>query len=148
MSWSYTGNPADSLKDEVRFLIGDTDTSEQQISDEEINYLIDSESTAIGSAIKACRNLMAKYARKFSQSVGKVRLEYDQLINHYKMLCETLEKQQSLSVRPYAGGISISDKETTSQDTDRVRPSFTRTLHNYEGYDERYARDESDGYED
>ena len=37
------------------------------------------------------------------------------------------------SVSPYAGGISVSDKETQEEDTDRVVPAFNRTLHTHPG---------------
>lgn len=41
MSWNYSGNPADSKKDEYRFLLGDTDMSAPIMQDEEIQYIID-----------------------------------------------------------------------------------------------------------
>lgn len=34
-----------------------------------------------------------------------------------------------VSAAPYVGGISIADKQTQEQDTDRVQPAFTRDLH-------------------
>ena len=42
MSWNYSGNPADSPKDEVRFLSGDTNQAAAwTLSDQEILYTID-----------------------------------------------------------------------------------------------------------
>ena len=41
MSWSYSGDPADSQIDACRFLIGDTIASDPIMQDEEIQYLID-----------------------------------------------------------------------------------------------------------
>lgn len=40
MSWSYSGDPSTGDKDEYRFLIGDTDESDQLLSDEEIEYTL------------------------------------------------------------------------------------------------------------
>lgn len=40
MSWSYSGNPADSPLDELRFLTGDTNEAAQILQDEELQYLI------------------------------------------------------------------------------------------------------------
>lgn len=40
MSWSYSGDPANSQLDELRFTIGDTSISEQIMQDEELEYLI------------------------------------------------------------------------------------------------------------
>jgi hypothetical protein len=40
MSWNYSGNPASSPKDELRFIIGDTNQAEPIMQDEELDYLI------------------------------------------------------------------------------------------------------------
>lgn len=40
MSWTYSGNPADNPRDQVRFLLGDTVQNAQSLTDEEIYYLI------------------------------------------------------------------------------------------------------------
>lgn len=40
MSWTYSGNPKDSLRDECRFLIGDTNEKNPIMQDEEIDYII------------------------------------------------------------------------------------------------------------
>ena len=37
--FSYSGNPMDSLKDEVRFRVGDTDPLFAMLEDEEIEFL-------------------------------------------------------------------------------------------------------------
>ena len=40
MTWAYSGNPATSDLDQVRFTLQDTDTSFQLLANEEINFLI------------------------------------------------------------------------------------------------------------
>lgn len=40
MSWNYSGNPASSPVDELRFVIGDTNSAEPIMQDEELQYLI------------------------------------------------------------------------------------------------------------
>lgn len=62
MSWSYSGNPGANAKDEVRWLIGDTDANNQELSDEEVLYCIAETTTARGAAIKAIDGLIAKYS--------------------------------------------------------------------------------------
>ena len=41
MASTYSGNPADSLKDYLRFMMGDTDMTQPLLTDEEYNYIID-----------------------------------------------------------------------------------------------------------
>lgn len=40
MTWTYTNTPGSVPRDAVRFLSGDTDTTNQQVSDEEIAWLL------------------------------------------------------------------------------------------------------------
>ena len=59
MSWSYdTSLPTN--KDKVRVSIGDTDSSDQQLSDEEINALLTVHGSVRSTAIAVARMLAAK----------------------------------------------------------------------------------------
>lgn len=40
MSWSYSGDPSTSPRDETRFLLGDTVETARSLSDEEITFLL------------------------------------------------------------------------------------------------------------
>ena len=73
MVWSYSGDPSSSDRDALRFLIGDTDTSDQQLVNEELDYLL-TEHGAVGPAgIAACRAMIGKYARLVDQSTGSIQ---------------------------------------------------------------------------
>lgn len=124
MTWSYTGDPSSSDKDTVRFLIGDTDTSSEQLSDEEIAYLITEHGSAQAAAIAGCEALQAKYARQADQKTGDISISYSQLSKHYQQLATTIRNRLSILATPYAGGISYADRETDNTDTDRVDPAF------------------------
>jgi hypothetical protein len=77
MTWSYSGNPASSANDKVRFLCGDTDTTNQQISNEEIAFLLTEwNSDAYVAAAFACEAIAGKYQSKadMSRSVGDLSI--------------------------------------------------------------------------
>jgi hypothetical protein len=77
MTWTYSGNPGASVLDEVRFLIQDTDTTDQLLSNEELNYLIDAfDDSAYGAAISAVVSLIGTAARATEESkkVGDLSL--------------------------------------------------------------------------
>lgn len=40
MTWTYSGNPQDTPRDLVRFLLGDVKEHEHSLNDEELDYLI------------------------------------------------------------------------------------------------------------
>lgn len=128
MVFEYSGDPNTNKKDEVRFLIGDTDTSEQLLQDGEINYLLTKyNQDAIGAAIQACETIMAKFSRLFDEAVGSVKMTYSQRAEGYSKLRDELRQRLSLNgINPYAGGISKTDKNVQNQNPDRVKPDFTK----------------------
>ena len=78
MAWTYTGDPSSSNRDSVRFLIGDTDTLDQVVTDEEIDWALEVTDQAIYQAAHdICVALAAKFARlATSKSVGDLSLSY------------------------------------------------------------------------
>ena len=131
LKFSYSGNPSSSQKDEVRFLIGDTDADRPMLADSEILYLISKYGSAVNASIQAALALVAKFSRMADESVGSVSKSYSQLSEQFRKLSNDLQKKQSIdSCMPYAGGISISDKISNETDLNRVDNFFYRDLHN------------------
>ena len=131
MSWSYSKDPQANNKDHVRFLIGDTDSTSEQLSDGEVNHtLAESSSSVYPAAILCTDALIAKYTRLVDKSIGDLRISFSQRVAHYKSLRETLRNRSGiLAAAPYAGGISVSDKNAVKLDTDRTKPAFARGMH-------------------
>lgn len=130
---SYSGNPAASDIDAVRFYIGDTDTTAEMLTDAEITALVTlAGGDTLLAAVYAAEGLAGKYARRVDKSVGDLSISYSQTSKQFSDLAALLRRRYSIgsAPAPYAGGISISDKAAQESDTDRVRPAFTRTLHN------------------
>lgn len=134
MSWTYTNDPASVPLDTLRFTIGDTDTTDQQLSDEELQYLLDTYTTPLSAATAAVRGLIAKYSRRVDKAVGDLKISYSQQLENYITLLSTLGSSADVSLAPpFAGGISISDKLNTESDTDRVAPHFRIGMHDIPG---------------
>lgn len=136
MSWTYSGNPDSSALDKVRFLVQDTDSADQQLSDQEVTAMLaDSNSNAYIAAIACVRALMSKYTRRADKSVGDLSISWSQIAKGYQALIASLSLQAALSgaAAPYAGGISISDKQIDEANTDRVEPAFKKGLHDFHG---------------
>lgn len=133
--WTYSGNPGANAKDQTRFLIGDTDPEDPQLQDGEITWLLSQyNNTPLNAAIRACETIASKYARQVDESVGQVKIFFSQRLKAYNqtkaMLIQRLATEDS---QPFAGGISISQKQTEAMNSDRVRPDFTK--HMMENYD-------------
>jgi len=62
--------------------------------------------------------------------VGDLKINYKQRYDNYIALAEKLESKAAVSdAVPFAGGISVSNKDSLQADTDRVKPSIARGLH-------------------
>lgn len=130
MTWTYSGDPSSSNRDEVRFLVGDTDTTDQQVNDAEIAYAIAEEANNRLAAARIARTLAAKYARRADKKVGDLDIKWKQLSENYKQLAEDLTSDAAIySAMPFAGGLSVSGKEAVRDNSDRVDPSFRKGQH-------------------
>lgn len=137
MTWSYSAADLSLDTDTgrlnaVRFLVGDTVTSDQQVQDEEIEFaLAATGDNAYFAAAYVSNAIASKYARRVdTQLDGALSAKYSQLQDHYKKLAFTLDKQGKRfsggALGISFGGISVSDIDTVRENTDRVSPSFRR----------------------
>lgn len=125
--WTYT--PADlatNKKDAVRLTIGDTNTQDQQLQDEEISFFLTLRNSLWGAAAEACRAIAANLARQADSVQADMRVAYSSRSRSYAAMAARFENFAIArsGALPYAGGISIADKQRAEQDTDRVPPSF------------------------
>ncbi|MBV9984512.1 hypothetical protein [Bradyrhizobium sp.] len=120
------GALATSQKDQVRLLIGDTLSSDPQMQDEEINYLLTQRSSVYGAAAECCRSLQAKFSRSVDQATGNTKTSFSQMAKAYGVKAGEFEDKAAMAGAglPYAGGISIADKLQQEQNADRVSPQF------------------------
>jgi hypothetical protein len=115
MSWTYAGDLS-STREWVRFLIGDTDTDRQLLTDEEIAGVIAEEPNRYLAASTCARSLSSRFVRQGDGS----------LASEFRTLARQLQQRgRQFAFVPYAGGISESDIESVSADTDRPTPHFT-----------------------
>jgi len=136
MTWTYSGDPTSSTKDEVRFLVGDTDKDNPLVQDEEISYAIGAEASVLRAAVRVARGIAASFARTVEKQVGDLKIKAGDRYKNYLEILKTLEAEASISLpgaAPFAGGISHSQKETQTDDSDRVDPSFSKGMMDHSG---------------
>ena len=135
MSWTYGGDPAANARDAIRFLIGDTDTTDQLLSDEEIAWVnSEASGTSTGTtalydaAYRCCLTVASKLAREADKQIGDLSVSMSQRAKAYREQAASLK---ALSGReggvpiPYAGGITISDKDIDEENSDIFRTWFS-----------------------
>jgi hypothetical protein len=97
-TWSYTGNPENRLLDACRFVIGDTDSSNQLLMDEEINWLLSQwEDNIYSAGAEGCVAIAGKYTRQgdYSKSVGDLSIstQYQAQATAYLTRADHLREQ-------------------------------------------------------
>lgn len=138
MVWTYTtgylttsGTTASLYK--VRLMIGDNDTTRQQLQDEEIYGAISYESSPTLAAAVCCDYLVAKYAFLCNVENGSLRISAAARHSHYRKLAETLRKGGAgdvpgdstiVSATAYVGGSSKTAVDALKDDTDNILSPF------------------------
>ena len=134
MAWTYGGDPSANARDAIRFLIGDTDTNDQLLNDAEIAWInnqvtgSDTATTALyESAWRAMVAVASKFSRLADQAVGDLKVDLFQKATNARAQADELK---ALALRegnvptPYAGGLTVSDKDIDRENSDMVQPSF------------------------
>lgn len=135
MTWSF--NPAlPSALDRVRLKIGDIDADYHEVEDETITAVLTEQAQdVLRAALVLAEALAAKYAKRVDRTVGAMSLSASDRFKHYQDLVARLRAELTAGPAyarryglPYAGGISVADKEVAAGDSDRPEPAFTRAL--------------------
>lgn len=129
MAFTYTGSPStgttNGRRDAVRLLLKDVSSGTVLFQDAEIQFFLTHHGNNVWrAAASAAQGLSAREAE--SKSVGDLAISgfgksWRDLAADYRMHADS-------HVTLFAGGISVSEKQTAELDTDRVQPAFTRTL--------------------
>lgn len=112
MAWTYSGDPNSSDRDMVRFLIADTDTDDQKLSDAEIDAFLGTNDTVQYAALVCVKYLVTKYARECDYKIGPESVTASQRYKQYRQLYAEMKFDQSI-------------KDTVPQMEDLGVPIFT-----------------------
>lgn len=138
MTWTYTAGllslsttTASLMK--VRFMSGDTDTTRQQLTDEEIYGVLTYQTSPTLAAATACDALAAKYSFLCNVENGSLRISAAARMKHYQDLADRLRAggagdvpgdpnitEATMSV----GGTSVSAKDTLASNSDNIGTPF------------------------
>lgn len=126
MSFTYSSTDISTDLAKVRTLIWDTDSTDALLTDEQVNFFLAQDSNIYKAASNAAKAIAAKYAGNVDKIVDDMSLADSQKYKQYSDLASELLTKSKIHGGGgiYAGGISISDKDSVEDDTDRVLPAF------------------------
>jgi hypothetical protein len=138
--WTYSGDPSATSRDAIRYLARDHDETDPKISDEEIAWELSEQPNIYLAAANVAEIIGGNFASKAkTKTVGSLSITYEARSADYKSLAASLRLRARSGAAsggspiPYAGGISITDKEATESDSDWAKPAFSVGMHDYPG---------------
>lgn len=132
MTWTYDSTVISTDLGKVRTLIGDTVSTDQQLTDEQIAFFLSESSNIYAAAIACCRAIIAKYAREADRTAGKGNTTRSQRITHYQDLIKQLESDKNIKIAGISfDGSSISQSNSLDSDTDFRGPLFRRGMNDH-----------------
>lgn len=155
MTWTNTNAPGttspEGRRDFVRLNVGDTVETDQLVSDEAIAAALGqvSDDIYLASAIIA-RAIAASFMRASDIAMGEGALAVSDsaIAQGYMDLAKRMESQAkklggaSIGL-PKAGGLTLSELETLSSDTDWNKPAFRENkFQNLGGYNDKTVRED------
>ena len=146
MTFTFSDEDISTPLAKVRVLTQDTDSTDQLLSDEIINfYLSEASDNIYTAAYLAANAIQAKFARLVDTSIESVSVKYSQKATQYAALAKDLKAQaeQQEVVLPSVLGISIDAMDNQESDEDRVQEKFKmdRFSNPQNGGDEWYRRE-------
>jgi len=128
MSWTYTNDPSEVPLDAVRLEIGDTDTNDQLLSDEEIEHIMTQATGHFYVAARCCDLIALKLAKDADRSLGPLSVRLSQRSERYGVLAGKLRRRAATGAEPYFGGLSESERTVDVDDSDLVQPIFKKGM--------------------
>lgn len=133
--WSYSASNLNTTTSSgrlntVRLLIGDTNSSDELVQDEEILFALSQSNNNIYTAAAwVCRVIASKFSRMVNTTLdGALSADYSDRSKQYQVLAVQIENQgkktSGKSLGVFAGGISVASVTLANSDPDRVKPAF------------------------
>lgn len=110
---------------QIRFYLGDTDSTDWQLQDEEIAWAYTERGNVWGAASLCALALEGKYSRLTQISADGVSQSLQQRASQYAALSVLYAKKEAIyRAVPYLSGASISDMRANLSNADRVPDIF------------------------
>lgn len=127
MTWTYDATDLTTDIAKIRRDIGDTNTKDQGLTDEEIQSFLDDGLSRDHATLRAAQSLYAKWVRDVDRSNLGMSASRSQKLQHLKDL---IDGYLSLRVKrrptPFVGGVSQDAKDALDDDDDFVKPRTSR----------------------
>ena len=122
----------------IRRLLYGGSTRTGNLSTADLEWFIDDKPNVYLAASAAALSEAQNYAARGNRVVGDLEIDYvgqGGTVQVWQDLSARLRLQGIRTVKPYSGGISVTDKANREAQTDYDRPAFSREQFDYAGSD-------------
>jgi hypothetical protein len=131
MGFTFSSDPKNSDRDKVRLLVGDTDSDNQLVSDETIDWALTREGNFFQASALVADIIAAEQARNPDKTIRDLSVSFSQRIENYRQLAEEYRERgaQAGSWKALTESLSKDAKDAFDDDDDLVTPEFERDQH-------------------
>lgn len=122
--FTYGGDPANSDRDAVRFLVGDTIRERALLDDREVDFTIAKKINLHMAASCLAEHLEARFSREADITVGSVSKSLSKLAEAYGKLAKRLKSDACANARPSFPATTEAGKAKLEADATLPKPSF------------------------
>jgi hypothetical protein len=133
MTWSYDTSLSTD-KDKVRLLIGDTDTTNQYISDEEIVAMLAFNNDDVyETAAQIADSLAGRYSTTSKLEIDDFMIDFGAVAEQFATLAKRIRvsatNASANTIGAWVAGVSVTAMDAVRDDTDRVNSRFEMGQH-------------------
>lgn len=134
MTWTYSSASLGLSRNKVRLMIGDVDTTRQQLDDAEIDFVLTTETSPTLAAAVCAEMLSARYTFQTDTTNGALSVAASKRASAYQKLADRLRRggagdipgdPQAIMATMYVGGQSRTAVAALGQNSDNIAPNFS-----------------------
>lgn len=129
MTFTYSSTSIATDLAKVRLTIGDTDSADALMTDEEINYILSRYDSVSRASMECVKIILAKWTRQTDRQGTGFSASRSQRFQHLKDLLVELKSGGGTLATPTITGASKSDETSVENDTDYVPARFGQGMH-------------------
>lgn len=115
-------------------MLKDTSSGSAKFTDEFLDYLYDNSANIWYAAAEAADMLAGQVAGSGSRrKVGDLEIDYGGTASEWRLTAQRWRMRGARGMKPFAGGITRSDKDTEKADSGRAAPAFSVGMHDHAG---------------
>lgn len=138
----YSQDPEGVQRDAIRLMVGDLSTaaSGEFLADADYDFFVNQSPNRWIAAQLAANSLAAKFTGAaadasgdgyLEKSVGDLKIKKADAVaaaSQYRSLASLFGRRAAANITPYSGGMSQSDKDANTDDSDLVPPTFAMKM--------------------